>query len=58
MTEILLNASLKEKLSKKGTNYYVVEIELTPGCAKEVFLEKSEIELVKLFYSVNKNGNK
>lgn len=54
MLEILLNATLKEKISKKGTNYYVVELELTPGCKKDVFLEQSEVELVKLFYSINK----
>lgn len=53
MLEICLNATLKEKVSqKKGTTYYVIEVELTPNCKKEYFLEPAELELVKLFYQV------
>lgn len=57
--EILLNSTLKEQESKKGTKYYVIEIDLTPTCKKTVFLEPSEIELVKLYFQVvNANRNK
>lgn len=58
MEEILLNASLQEKKSEKsGKNYYVVTIQLTPSYSKQVFLELSEIELVKLFLSMNSKNN-
>lgn len=57
--EILLNATLKEKESKKGNKYYVIEVELTPNCKKDIFLEQSEVELIKLYYQViNANRNK
>lgn len=56
--EIELNCTLKEKLSKKGSNYYVMEVELTPNCIKQVFLEPSEIELVKLYFGANKKTDK
>ena len=52
---ILLNATLTEKESKKGTKYIVIEVELTPTCKKQVFLEPSEVELIKLYHSMNKN---
>lgn len=53
MEEILLNASLQEKKSEKsGKKYYVIEIQLTPNYSKQVFLEQSEIELVKLYISM------
>lgn len=58
MNDVLLNATLKEKDSKKGTKYYVIEVELTPNCVKQVFLEPSEIELVKLYFSMLKKDNK
>lgn len=50
MNDILLNATLKEKDSKKGTKYYVVEVELTPTLKKQVFLEPAEVEVAKLTY--------
>lgn len=51
-----LNATLKEKTSeKKGTKYYVVEIQLTPTYVKQVFLEPSDVEIVKLFTELSKN---
>lgn len=54
MEAILLNATLEEKDSKKGAKYYCIEIELTPTCKKQVFLEPSEVELVKLYYSMSR----
>lgn len=54
MNEILLNASLKEKLSKKGTTYTVVEVELTPNLQKSIFLEPAELEVLRLFYAKDK----
>lgn len=55
MEDILLNATLKEKISsKKGTKYVVVEIELTPNLKKDVFLEPAEVEVVKMTYSKGK----
>ena len=57
--EILLNATLKEKESKKGNKYVVIEVELTPNCKKDIFLEQSEVELIKLYYQViNAHRNK
>lgn len=51
-----LNATLKEKTSeKKGTKYYVVEIQLTPSYIKQVFLEPSDVEIVKLYTELSKN---
>lgn len=58
MQDILLNSTLKEKDSKKGSKYYVIEVELTPNCMKQVFLEPSEIELVKLYFGLSKKDNK
>lgn len=52
MEDICLNATLKEKESKKGTKYYVIEVQLTPNCKKDVFLEPSEIELIKLYFGL------
>lgn len=53
MKDILLNAALVEKLSKKGTSYVCVEIQITPTLSKTVFLEPAEVELVKLYYKRN-----
>ncbi len=51
MKDILLNATLTEKTSKKGTTYTCIEIELTPTLKKKVFLDQAEVEVVKLYYS-------
>lgn len=52
MEDILLNATLKEKISaKKGTKYIVVEIELSPTLKKDVFLDPAEVEVVKMTYN-------
>lgn len=50
MKEIILNASLQEKISNKsGKPYFVVEVELTPTLKKQVFLDPAEVEVIKLF---------
>lgn len=54
MEDILLNATLKEKISKKNQPYFVVEIELSPNVSKQVFLEPAEVELVKLLFTKSK----
>ena len=54
MMEILLNAALVEKLSKKGTTYTCIEIQITPTLKKQVFLEPAELELVKIYYQNRK----
>lgn len=42
MNDVLLNATLKEKTSeKKGSKYYVVEVELTPTLKKAGFFRPS-----------------
>lgn len=51
MNEVLLNASLKEKLSKKGTTYTVIEVELTPNLKKSIFLDPAELEVLRLYHS-------
>lgn len=53
MKDILLNATLTEKISNKsGKPYYVIEVELTPTLKKQVFLEQAEVEVVKLYTSM------
>lgn len=50
MDEIVLDATLKEAISEKsGKKYMFVSLQLTPTYSKKVFLEQSEIELVKLY---------
>lgn len=53
MEKIELKATLEERTSKKGSNYQVLVIKLTDTYEKLVFLEKSEIELLK---STNKKS--
>lgn len=48
--EKALNATLKEKTSEKsGKKYFVIEVQLTPNTIKQVFLEPTEVEVVKLY---------
>lgn len=49
-----IKCSLETKTSKKGNEYQVLVIKLTDTYEKLVFLEKSEIELLKLS---NKNDS-
>lgn len=52
MEAIVLDATLEEKTSKKGSKYICVTINLTDTLTKQVFLEPAEVELVKLTYGV------
>ena len=52
---INLTARLVEKTSKKGNNYYCIEVEITPDYKKVVFLDQAELELIKVN---SKNANK
>lgn len=44
----MLKCNLIEKVSKTGNNYLCLEIYLTDTYKKIVFLDKAEIELLKL----------
>ena len=50
-----LNARLVQKTSKKGNNYYAIEVEITQDYKKVVFLDQAELELIKVS---SKNTNK
>lgn len=50
-----LTARLVEKTSKKGNNYYCIEVEITQDYKKVVFLDQAELELIKVN---SKNANK
>lgn len=50
MGEILLNASLKEAVSKKGTKYICIEIEIKPGYVVKYFPDNAEQEIIKMYY--------
>lgn len=43
-----INATLETRKSKKGNDYTVVVIKLTPTCEKLVFLDKAELELLSV----------
>ena len=44
----MIKCNLVDKVSKKGNNYLCLEIWLTESYKKIVFLDKAEIELLKL----------
>lgn len=44
----MIKCNLVEKVSKSGNNYLCLEIYLTDTYKKVVFLDKAEIELLKL----------
>lgn len=50
MEPIIVDAMLQEKTSKKGNPYFVVTVSLTDKVTKDVLLERSEVELIKLVY--------
>lgn len=60
MENLVLDGTLREKTSKKGTKYWVVEIRLTPNLTKDIFLESAELEVLRLYYQkpINKQENK
>lgn len=45
-----LKAKLEERVSKEGNPYVAVVIKLTDTYEKLVFLDKAELELLKLTY--------
>ena len=48
-----IKAQLLEKTSKEGNKYQVVVLKLTNTYEKMVFLDKAEIELIKMTNSNN-----
>ena len=42
------NAKLEERMSKAGKPYWVLVVKLTPTYEKTIFLDKAEVELLKL----------
>lgn len=53
--EKALNATLKEKTSKKsGKKYFVIEIQLSPSYIKQVFLDPADVEIVLLSEQLKK----
>lgn len=51
-------ATLETRTSKKGNQYDVLIIHLTDKLEKPVFLEQSEIELLRLISEKEKNNKK
>lgn len=45
----MMKFELVQKKSSKGNDYIVLQIQLTPNYTKDVFLDKAEIELIKLY---------
>ncbi len=43
-----VKATLVERISKKGSPYLAISVELTDNYKKTVFLEPAEIEIVKM----------
>lgn len=50
-----LKAELVQRESKNGNLYTCIEIKLTDSYVKRVFVESSEIELIKLYYGSKEN---
>lgn len=53
-----IKATLETKISKAGTEYQVIELQLTDTYKKSVFLEKSELELLKIYNSDKSKSKK
>lgn len=49
-----LKCEVVKKISKNGKEYFCLEIYLTNTYKKVVFLEESELELIKLVKGLNK----
>ena len=49
------NATLETRISKKGRPYLCLSIKLTDNVEKIVFLEPTEVELLKLKYNLSDN---
>lgn len=58
MDNIKVSGIIHEKTSKKsGSQYVVLDVYLTPTYVKSIFLEQSDLEVVKL-YLENENLKK
>lgn len=49
-----MNTKVVKGTSKKGTEYYMLVIELVPGYEKKVFLDPADVKIIEL-YNANKN---
>lgn len=49
MDSIKVSGIIHEKISKSGNSYIALDINLTPTYVKTVFLDPSDVELVKLY---------
>lgn len=47
MNPVKLPCTFEEKVSKKGTVYQALFVQLTPTYTKTIFLSEAEIELIK-----------
>ncbi len=52
--DIELKSLLKKKVSKKGTEYYCLETQLTPTYVMTSFPTKAEVELISNTFGANK----
>lgn len=48
-----IKAKLEERISKDGKPYFCIVVNITDNVEKIVFLDKAEIELIRLTYSNN-----
>lgn len=49
METIKVSGILCEKISKKGTTYTAVDVNLTPTYVKTFFLEPADLEVIKMW---------
>lgn len=57
MDNIRVSGLIHEKTSKSGNKYIALDINLTPTYVKTIFLEQSDLEVIKL-YLENENLKK
>lgn len=55
---IILPATLESRTSKEGNPYICISVKITDTYEKVVFLDRSEIELIKMVYSKEKASNR
>ena len=55
---INLPCTLESKTSKEGNPYLCLSIKITNNYEKVVFLDKAEIELIKVMFAGEKNTSK
>lgn len=49
MEAIKVNGLLHDKISKKGTSYTALDVNLTPTYVKTFFLDQADVEVVKMW---------